>query len=305
MKNRLWEFKYIPKTWNEFIVNDELKDELKRNLKERPNMFIYGPPGVGKGTYVDVLINENDLKNSTLKINGSLEGGIDTIRERVLPFAQSANFEMGKLKLVYLNECDHPNLQASQRSLRDLIESTNKVTQWILVANYPENIIPELKSRCQNYHLNRPPATEIYKRCEFILNNENVKFKKSSIVNIIKKCYPDIRNIIISLRKNVIDGKLKEKIEVSNNDKIFEEIYSAMKMGDPEEVRKILKSSTIFYPQLYEFFYNKIMDEDDAFKNDAEMILLIAEHLYRSHIVSIQEINFMDMIFKGLKYGYI
>ncbi len=307
MKNRLWEFTYAPKKWEDLIINEELKEPLRKAIKERPNMFIYGPAGIGKGSFIDVLVNENDLKNSILKINASIEGGIETIREKVLPFSQAANYEIGKLKLVYLNEIDHPNIQASQRSLRDLMEATNKITQWCLLANYPENIIPELKSRCQSFHFNSPPAKEIYKRCGFILKNENVEFKKSSLVSLIKKCYPDIRNTIITLRQNVIDGKLKEQIIFNNADKTFDEIFQAIKTKDPEEVRKILKSSTIFYQQLYEYLYTKIMDnkDDDIFGNDAEMILLISEHLWRDTFVAIKEINFMDMIFKALKKGII
>lgn len=302
---RLWEFDYAPKKWEDLIISEDMKDVLRKSIKERPNMFIYGPPGVGKGSYVDVLIHENELKASTLKINGSLEGGIETIREKVLPFAQAMNFDVGKLKLVYLNEADHPNLVTAQRSLRDLIESTNKVTQWILVCNYPEVIIPELKSRCQSFHLNKPPAKEIFKKCADILESEGVKFKKDSLLSIVKKCYPDIRNTIITLRQNTVNGKLKDKIEFAGSDVTFDEILKCMKSGDPESVRKALKSSTIFYPQLYEFLYNKVMDEDEVFKNDAGAILLISEHAYRDNIVSIKEINFMHMVFEMLSKGVI
>lgn len=305
MSERLWEFKYSPKKWEDLIINDDLKDVLKNSITERPNMFIYGPPGVGKGSYVDVVINENELHNSTLKINASLEGGIDTIREKVLPFAQAANYEMGKLKLVYLNECDHPNLQAAQKSLRDLIERTNKITQWILICNYPEVVIDELKSRCQAYHFNRPPAQEIYKKCENILKNEEVVYKKTTLLDIVKKSYPDIRNTIITIRANVIDGKLKEKVEFSGADKTFEEVLKSMQSGDPEQVRKVLKSNTIFYPQLYEFLYTNLMTEDKVFKDDAEALLLIGEHAYRDNVSSIKEINFMHMIFKMLKSGVL
>ena len=305
MSERLWEFKYSPKKFDDLIINDDLKEVLRKNIQERPNMFIYGPPGVGKGSYVDVMIAENDLKRSTLKINGSLEGGIDTIREKVLPFSQAVNFEVDKLKLVYINECDHPNLQTAQKSLRDLIESTNKVTQWILVCNYPEVIIPELKSRCQSFHISKPPAKEIFKKCEHILKSEKVDYKKDTVLEIVKKCYPDIRNTIVSLRENTVSGKLIAKANISGNDKTFEEILDSMKSGDPESVRKILKSSTIFYPQLYEFLYKKIMDEDKVFKDDAEAILLIAEHSYRDNVVAIKEINFMHMIFEMLKKGVL
>lgn len=268
-------------------------------------MLLYGNPGVGKGSYIDVLIKHNKLENCTMKINASMEGGIDTIREKVKVFAQSANFEVGKLKLVYLNEVDHPNLQVAQQSLRQLMEDVQKTTQFILACNYVQNIIPELKSRCQCYNIYSPPATEIFKKCEHILKSEGIKYSKGSIVDLVKKSYPDIRNTIITLRSNVIDGKLREKIEFSSADKIFDSVLEAMKTKDPEQIRKILKSNTIYYPQLYEYLYKKIMEEDDIFSNDAGMILLIGEHSYRDNIVSIKEINFMHMVFESLTKGYL
>ena len=306
MKERLWEFKYAPTKWEDLIINDDLKPILKKNLDERPNMLLYGSPGVGKGSYVDVLMSHNDLKSSTMKINASLEGGIETIRSKVLPFAQASNFELDKLKLVYLNEVDHPNLAVSQGSLRQLMEDVQKTTQFVLVCNYIENIIPELKSRCQVYQVGNPPAKEIYSKCEYILNNENIKFNKKSLIQLVKKCYPDIRSTIISLRQNVINGKLSDNIIISSSDTLFADILSAMLSGDPEQVRKKLKSNTIFYPQLYEYLYKQIMEsENSVFKNDAEAILLIGEHHYRDSMVAIKEINFMHMIFQMLKKGCI
>lgn len=282
-----------------------MKPILKKNLDERPNMLLYGSPGVGKGSYVDVLMSHNNLKSSTMKINASLEGGIETIRSKVLPFAQASNFELDKLKLVYLNEVDHPNLAVSQGSLRQLMEDVQKTTQFVLVCNYIENIIPELKSRCQVYQIGNPPAKEIYNKCEYILNNEGVKYDKKSLVQLVKKTYPDIRNTIISLRQNVMNGKLSDNIIISSSDTLFATILSAMKSGDPEQVRKKLKSNTIFYPQLYEYLYKQIMENDNVFKNDAEAILLIGEHHYRDTMVAIKEINFIHMVFQMLKMGII
>lgn len=303
-KDRLWEFVYAPKTFDELILNENLKKSLKKALDERPNMLLYGPPGIGKGAYVNILINHNDIKDSVLKINASMELNIDMMRQNVKSFAQSMGFS-GKLKLIYLNEIDSGNILAAQKSLRQLIEDTQGNCQFILVCNYEQNIIPELKSRMQLFHFCNPPAAEIFKRCKYILDQEKVEYNNKTIVELIKRTHPDIRNTIISLRQNVIDGKLQNKIKLSASDELFEDILNSIKSGDPEKVRKILKSNTIFYPQLYEFLYSSIMDNDEVFKNDAEAILLISEHLYRDNIVNIKEINFMHMIFKFLKNGII
>ena len=135
----------------------------------------------------------------------------------------------------------------------------------------------------------------------YILNTEEIEYDKSSLKNLIKITYPDIRNTIITLRKNVVDGRLKKDIEKAGSNKLHEEILNAIKSGDPEQVRKILKSNTVFYPDLYKFLYEELMTEEDVFKKDAEAMLLLCEHCYRDSIVDIKEINFIHMIFKFIE----
>ena len=159
MTNRvLWEFKYEPRKFDLMILNDEIRGLLREAIKTRPNMLIYGLPGVGKGTFVNNLIKENGLENHTLKINASDETGIDAIRMKVKTFAQAMSID--KMKLVYLNEADSLSSgpQGAQKMLRDLIESTQSNTQFILACNYEQYIIDELKSRCQLFHIANPPA---------------------------------------------------------------------------------------------------------------------------------------------------
>lgn len=144
MNKRLWEFEYAPKEWNDLIINDEIKPSLRKSLDERPNMLIYGSPGVGKGSYVDVMINHNNLKGSVLKINASLEGGIDTIRNKVLPFAQASNFELDKMKLVYINECLEENEEilmsdGSYEKISNLPKTNIKLKSYNLDTDQVEN----------------------------------------------------------------------------------------------------------------------------------------------------------------------
>jgi hypothetical protein len=99
---------------------------------------------------------------------------------------------------------------------------------------------------------------------------------------------------------------LSNNIKISSYNEIYEEILSAMKTGNPESVRKLLKSNTVDYTSLYKFLYEKLMvTDEDVFKNDAGAILLIGEHSYRDAIVSIKEINFMHMYFDMLSNGVV
>ena len=304
MERNLWEFTHMPKTFSEMILNDNIKESLREAIKTRPNMLIYGPPGVGKGTFVNVLIKENDIENNVLKINASDETGIDAMRDKVKTFAQAMSID--KMKLVYLNEADSltSGPQGSQKMLRDLIEQTQSNTQWILCCNYEQHIIPELKSRCQLYNISNPPAPDIFKYCKNILQKEKVKFDTKTIVDIVKKCYPDIRNTIITLRQNVVDGKLSENIVRSSSQVVYQNILYNMNV-DPGEVRKILKSNSVHYEGLYDFIFEYLMDESperpDIFADEANAIIHVGEALYRNSTVSNKEINFMHMYFSMIK----
>jgi len=304
MRRELWEFKYAPTKFDEMILNDNIKPALKDALKTRPNMLIYGPPGVGKGTFVEVLKNYNDLNGLTLKINASDETGIDAMRDKVKSFATAMSID--KMKLVYLNEADSltSGPQGSQKMLRDLMESTQNNTQFILVLNYINLVIPEILSRCQVYNITSPPAVDIFKYCQKILLSEKVKFKPDSLISLVKKCYPDVRNTIITLQQNVIDGVLSDNLVESASEQVYKQILDNM-MKDPSEVRKILKSNTIHYDGLYNYLYEQLMTDDDLFTDDGSAIIHTGEASYRNSIVANKEINFMSMYFKMLNDGTI
>jgi len=111
---KLWEHIYEPNDFKTMILNDNIREPLKEALETRPNMMIYGPPGVGKGTFVNVMIKYHKLEDITLKINASDETGIEAIRDKVKTFAQAMT--INKLKLVYLNEADSRCTENVKRS---------------------------------------------------------------------------------------------------------------------------------------------------------------------------------------------
>jgi len=303
-ERNLWEFVYEPVKFESMILNESVRPSLGEALKTRPNMLIYGPPGVGKGTFVNILIKHHGLEGNVLKINGSDETGIEVMRDKVKSFAQAMS--IGKMKLVYLNEADSltKGEQGSQKMLRDLIEMTQSNTQWILCCNYEQYIIPELKSRCQMFELSSPPATDIFKYCKLILTAEKIKYDSSTVVNLIKKCYPDIRSTIVTLRQNVIDGQLSKEIVQSNTQKVFDEVLTKMDK-DPTEVRRVLKSHAIHYEGLYAHIFEHLMDESsdraNIFVDEANAIVHVGEASYRNNIVANKEINFMHMYFKMIQ----
>jgi len=294
----LYEFVYAPKTFDEIILHPDIKDALKKVIDEIPNCTIAGPPGCGKGTLMSVLIKTNKIE--VLRLNGSDTNGVDDIRDRVKPFAESMGFD-GVLKLVYINEADRLSA-AAQDMLRDLIERVQDITRFILLCNHPERITVEVKSRCPLIIFPDPPIKEIVLKCINILKSEKVTFENKDVISLVKSTYPDIRHTINMLKFNVSGGILSSKLNIVSVNEVYQEVLDAMLTGDMSNVRKVLRANPIDYTKLFVFLYEKLMSTDkEVFSNDFIAIAEIAEGAYRNDIVAIKEINFMNTYLKMLK----
>lgn len=299
-----YEFKYQPKSFDEMILSEEVRPVLKKALEELPNIILSGPPGTGKGTYVDVL-KKTYPNMDILKVNCSDYTSVDDIRDKVKPFATAIGF--GDMKLVFLNEVDYLS-HNGQAMLRDLMETVQKHTRFILACNYPHKILPEMFSRCQHVELNSPPALDVAKRCFYILDQEGVAYNKKTVVEIVKSIWskkPDVRNTLVTLKMNVINGALRDKFVMSEADELYKEILRNLLEGKPEGVRVILKSNTIDYVGLYKYLMDVLMGDEEVFKNSGTAIELLGEHDYRDNLVANREINFMTMCIKMMRNGAI
>jgi DNA polymerase III delta prime subunit len=292
----LWPFKYEPKTLNEMIIPNDTRDKFKKIIKDIPNVMLIGPPGVGKGTFTNIFLRETGL--DSYKVNCSEETGIDNVRTKIKSFATALG--MSPLKVVVLNEIDGIS-DAAQKMLRDFIESVHKITRFILMCNYSNKVIPELHSRCQVIEMGAPPAGDIFKFCMKILEKEKIEVKnKKEIVDMIKKLYPDIRGIINCLQLNSVNGII-DSIKIKELSNVYDNIISNIISGDLDNVRKILKSRMVDYPDLYSYLYENV----DKFKAPGDMIINISEYMYRDSSVAIKEINFMGFVLKSLKQGNV
>lgn len=296
MSQEIWCFKYAPKTLDEMILSDEMRETLKKVIIECPNVLLVGKPGTGKGTFMDILLKTTEY--DFMKLNASDENSIDVVRDKVKSFATSLGIT--DKKVVYLNESDHLSFQA-QAGLRDMQESVQKNCRFFFLANYPQKIIDPIKSRCQTITLNYPPKDQLLKFCFKILKEENIEVKnKSGVVEIIKAHYPDIRQIVNTLQLNCNNGVF-DVVKISTTSEVFDTIFKNMKDKDIDGVRKILRTESVDYNELYNFLYEKAPES----KSPGDFIISIGEYMYRDSFVAIKEINFMAFFFEMMKKGVI
>ena len=159
----LWVEKYRPQGLEEYVGNEVIKNKIADYIEKGSiqNLLLHGVAGTGKTTLAKLLVKNIDC--DYLYINASDERGIDTIREKIQPFALSMGFN--DVKIVILDEADYLTPQA-QATLRHTIEACSSTTRFILTCNYLERIISPLQSRCQTFEITPPSKDEVYKKLE-------------------------------------------------------------------------------------------------------------------------------------------
>ncbi len=229
-------------------------------------------------------------------INASDERGIDTIRDKIIPFASSMSFN--DVKIVILDEADYITPQA-QATLRNTIESCSKTTRFILTCNYLERIISPLQSRCQTFEITPPSKTEVNNKCVKIIINEDLN-TTDDLKLIIDTHYPDIRKIINTLQGSVVNGVIKIDDTSLKNTQLGGLVVDALiRKAKLSEIRQILADSGAReFDDLFKYIYDK---SSTLFgKREGEAILIIAKYQYEYTFVLEKEICIAAMLNKLL-----
>lgn len=223
-----------------------------------------------------------------------------------LTVEKNHNFFIGDTETLTHN-CDYvtPNAQAA---LRNLMETFSGTTRFILTCNYVEKIIDPIQSRCQTFAITPPSRKEVAIHVNKILSSENIQFKNEDLVTIINSSYPDIRRILNTCQRQVINSELcidKQSIIESNYmTKVLELLKSK---SDRKQVftsiRQLLVDSQIKdYSALYKFLYDNL--DSYAVGHIAAIILILAEAQYQDSFVVDKEINVSAMFVKIINELY-
>ena len=298
LSHSLWVEKYRPTDLSTYIGNEHLREKVGVYLEsgDVPHLLLYGRAGTGKTTLAKIIIKNIDC--DYLYINASDERKLDTMRDKIKVFASSVGFK--DLKVIILDEADFlPTL--SQATLRNMMETFSRHCRFILTCNYVERIIDPIQSRCQPYKIVPPSRKDVAKQMVHILDSEEVSYELDDIALIVNAGYPDIRRVINSAQRQVVDGKLQIDVNsVIQNDykiKLLESLTPNTKMVS---VRQLLADNSVTdYSELYKLLYDEL--ETYSRGKDAECILALAEGQYQDVQVVDKEINFMSTIVKLLR----
>ena len=295
LNHTLWVEQYRPKTLDNYIGNEHLKSKVQKYIdtSDIPHLLLYGRAGTGKTTLAKIVVN--NIECDYLYINASDENSVDAVRFKIRSFASTIGFK--DLKVVILDECDYltPNAQAA---LRNVMETFSRHCRFILTCNYVERVIDPIQSRCQTFKIIPPKKSDVARYLVNILDVEKVEYVLDDVATLVTAGYPDIRRVINSAQRQVIDNKLIIDVDSIIQSEYKIQLLSLLSSNATiQEIRKLLADNSISdYSELYRLLY----DEIDEYCNGriAECILAIAEGQYHDVNVVDKEINFMSTIIK-------
>tara|TARA_B100001093_G_C26854185_1_gene1026612 strand:- start:1293 stop:2243 length:951 start_codon:yes stop_codon:yes gene_type:complete len=295
-KDFLWVEKYRPKTVDECILPDDLKNTFQQfvNQNNVPNLLLSGGPGVGKTTIAKAMLDE--LKCDYIIVNGSMNGNIDTLRYEIRNFASAVSFSGGR-KYVILDEADYLNANSTQPALRNFMEEYSKNCGFILTCNFKNRIIQPLHSRCSVIDFTIPisdrplMAKNFWDRLCNILSEENVVHDTKVVAEFINKHFPDWRRVLNELQRysstGAIDSGILSRIEDVSIDNLIEFLKNK-KFTDMRKwvAQNIDQDSTVLFRKIYDKSNNYITTNTIP-----KLVLILADYQYKSAFAADQEIN--------------
>lgn len=292
----LWVEKYRPRTISDCVLPKDIKKTFQAFIDSGtiPNLLLTGTQGTGKTTAARAMCEQ--LQCDYIIINGSMNGGIDTLRNEIQQFASTVSFGGGR-KMVILDEADYLNVQSTQPALRNFMEEFSKNCGFILTCNFKSRIIEPLHSRCSIVEFKIPPkekpllAGEFYKRTLKILETENITFNKNVVGELIARHFPDWRRILNELQRYSVGGEIDSGILVNLSDEHFTQLVTILKDRRFNDMRKwVAESNDIESSVLFRKIYDSL---STILKGTSipQAILILADYQYKAAFVADQEIN--------------
>lgn len=302
MDDFLWVQKYRPRKISDCILPDRLKTVFQSYVDSGtiPNLMLTGKPGVGKTTVARALCEEVGLEYMFL--NSSRDRGIDTLRTKISGYASTLSLS-GKRKVIILDEADYITPEA-QAALRGSIEEFSKNCTFIFTVNFKAKLIEALHSRCAvidfSWTSEEKPkmASQFFMRTGEILTQENVKYDKNVLIEVIKKFFPDFRRTLNELQRlsrnnSAIDVGILAQINDIQN---INELVTFLKEKNFSGMRKWVASNSDVDPstivrRIYDGMYTYIKPDSIPLT-----VMVLSKYQYRSAFVVDQELNTVAML---------
>ena len=194
--------KYRPKTWDDVLGQDTIKEILMRQLElhEVKNAYLFcGVTGGGKTTIARLFANLiNEGKGQPIEIDAASNNGVDNVRA-IVAAAQERSIS-SKYKVYIIDEC-HCTTAAGWSSWLKCIEEPPAYTIFIFCTTDPQKIPDTILNRVQRFNFNRISNEVIKSRLAYICEAEHFTDYNESIDYISKIAEGSMRTAISYLEK--------------------------------------------------------------------------------------------------------
>lgn len=231
-----WVERFRPQNIDDMISHESARKTIEKLIDKNclPHLLFYGPPGTGKTTMAHAIATKlygNQKQQMILELNASDDRGINIIREPVKRFASTRMIFGTGHKLIILDESDAMT-SAAQAALRRVMEKYSSNVRFILICNYPEKLIPALRSRCTEFRFPPLPHDDAKGYLENIAKQVGHEYVESGIDALLTLGNGDLRR---SLNLMQTTSMATDIINESN-------VYRCAGYPEPEQIKAQLSA---------------------------------------------------------------
>lgn len=266
----MWVDKYQPKTVSEMVLPANIRNKIDTALQLNAfghYVFYSAASGTGKTTLSKAI--PATLGTSFKFFSAREQSDVFTDIES---YAAQACVN-GVPRFVVLDEADHPNKPDDfYRKLQGIIEDSQSTIRFILTCNEFHRLPNAISSRCFPVSFDYPRddrdlKNAMYTKMMDIAKAETALYSgtvdPNTVVEIVSKCYPDMRLMTSTMFNNFLENRCSIKGEVKvvcieYTNKLVDFVLA----GDDLGARKFVLDNYVDFDSLFHRFAETIIDKN-------------------------------------------